>query len=85
MPVFNEELNIKPFYEEMKKFMSKNNYENYEIIFSDNYSTDKTEDEIIKICGKNLNVKYMKFTHNLGYDRSAYENYLASSGFCRFN
>ena len=46
--------------------MSKNNYENYEIIFSDNYSTDKTEDEIIKICEKNLNVKYMKFTHNLG-------------------
>ena len=33
VPVFNEELNIKPFYEEMKKFMSKNNYENYEIIF----------------------------------------------------
>ena len=80
VPVFNEELNIKPFYEEMKKFMSKNNYENYEIIFSDNYSTDKTEDEIIKICEKNLNVKYMKFTHNLGYDRSVYENYLASSG-----
>jgi dolichol-phosphate mannosyltransferase len=80
VPVLNEELNIKPFYDEMKNFMHKNNYKNYEIIFSDNYSTDNTEQEIIKICQINKNVKYIKFTHNLGYDRSIYENYLISSG-----
>jgi len=80
VPVYNEELNIKLFYEAMTGFLKKNNYTDYEIIFSNNNSTDKSSDEILKLCQNDKKVKYISFAYNLGYDRSIYENYLSSSG-----
>lgn len=80
VPVYNEEANIKLFYEAMTRFLKKNNHTDYEIIFSNNNSTDKSSEEILKICKNDKKVKYISFAYNLGYDRSVYENYLSSSG-----
>jgi dolichol-phosphate mannosyltransferase len=80
VPVYNEEPNIKIFYEAMIGFLNKNNYTDYEIIFSNNRSTDNSEVEILKLCQIDKKVKYISFVYNLGYDRSVYENYLSSSG-----
>ncbi len=81
IPVFNEEENIliakdsidHLFKNELKDY-------NYEIIFTDNNSSDKTEQIITELTKKNTSIKYIRFKNNLGYDRSLLEGYKNSKG-----
>lgn len=79
IPVYNEESNVKRAYNEIKNFFLKKNII-YEIIFTDNNSTDNTSFEIKKICAKDSYVKYIRFNSNIGYDRSLLENYKNTTG-----
>jgi len=82
VPVLNEEKNISILYRKINNFFVyqlKNKY-NYEIIFTDNASTDNTEEEIVKIYKKHKNIKYFRFKKNIGYDLSLLKNYQLSSG-----
>jgi len=69
-PVLNEEDNLQIFYDSLLNELKKNNISNYEIILTDNNSTDRTETIINEICLKNKNVKYIRFKKNIGYDLS---------------
>lgn len=81
IPVFNEEENIliakdsidHLFKNELKDY-------NYEIIFTDNNSSDKTEQIITELTKINPSIKYIRFKNNLGYDRSLLEGYKNSKG-----
>ena len=81
IPVFNEEINIENTYNEIISLFEKKliNYD-YEIIFTDNHSNDKTEEIITELCKKNNKVKYIRFRANLEYDKSILEGYKNSKG-----
>ena len=81
VPIKDEEKNIENFYDKIINIVEplKNKYE-FEIIFTDNASKDNSEKIIENICKKNLNVKYIKFEKNYGYEKSLEINYLNASG-----
>jgi glycosyltransferase involved in cell wall biosynthesis len=81
IPVFNEEENIENTYEKITNlFQNKLSKYDYEIIFTDNHSSDKTEEIITSLCKKNNKVKYIRFRANLEYDKSILEGYKNSVG-----
>jgi len=81
IPVFNEEENILDAYNKIiNLFESKLSKYNYEIIFTDNHSEDKTQEIITDLCEKNNKVKYIRFRTNLEYDKSILEGYKNSTG-----
>ena len=71
-PVLNEEENILIFYDSLINELKKNKIDNYEIILTDNDSSDNTEIIINEICNKDKNVKYLRFKKNVGYDLSLF-------------
>ena len=81
VPVFNEELNIKYFYQEITKFMNlaSKNY-NFEVIFTDNHSTDSTSGLLQVICKQDERFKYVRFSKNFGYQKSILYGITRSSG-----
>ena len=81
IPVLNEEDNILNSYDKIiNLFKTKLNKYQYEIIFTDNHSKDKTESIITDLCKKDHNVKYIRFRNNLDYDKSILEGYKYSTG-----
>ena len=81
IPVFNEEENILIAYQNINElFKNKLSNYNYEIIFTDNSSSDNTEKIITELANKNKQVKYIRFKNNLGYDKSLLEGYKNSTG-----
>ena len=69
IPVYNEESNIETLYNEIIK--SINNI-NYEIIFVDDASLDKSLINIKKIISKNKKVKLFQNNKNFGQSKSIY-------------
>jgi len=65
IPSFNEEENIKLLYPKLKSVL-EGLKKNYEIIFVDDGSTDKTDDFLRNICQDDENVKVVVFRRNFG-------------------
>ena len=62
VPIYNEQENINIFYNELNTVLEKiNNKYNFEIIFTDNNSTDKSEFIIEELIKKDTRIKYIKF------------------------
>ena len=81
IPTYNEDANI----EELSKQVELNinnyvSYYNYEIIFIDNCSTDKTQEIIRKLCLKNKKIKAIFNKRNFGYIRSPYYGMIQANG-----
>ncbi|KKL21746.1 hypothetical protein LCGC14_2442370, partial [marine sediment metagenome] len=69
-PCYNEEANVEVLYKEVKEiFAELSNYE-YEHIFIDNASTDKTVPTLRDIAKKDKNIKVIVNTRNFGHIRS---------------
>ena len=79
LPCFNEEENIKPLYESLERILGKLNY-NFEYLFIDNCSEDKTVQEIKKICAKDPKVKLIVNSRNFGHIRSPMHGILNATG-----
>jgi len=70
-PVFNEEKNIFSIYENIKDVMLKiSEMYNYEHVFSDNNSSDKSLELLKKICINDKNVKVISLSKNFGVTKS---------------
>lgn len=82
IPVLNEEDNISACISEIERLRTKilKNKYNFELIFTDNHSLDKTEIKIKKACLTNHNIKYIRFTKNIGYQRSMLIGIMNASG-----
>ena len=65
IPVYNEEGNISPFFQELKKWVPSQY--NPEYIFVDDGSYDNTLNEIKKLSKKHESIKYLSFTRNFGH------------------
>lgn len=71
VPTYNEEKNIPFVYKEVTEVMDSqlSNYK-FELVFVDNYSTDKTREMIEELCEKDNRVKAIFNAKNFGYSRS---------------
>lgn len=81
IPIYNEEENIVAIVQKIEQFFLrfKDRFD-YEILFSDNCSTDDSIKIIEKKSEENRNIRIIKFDNNIGYDLSVYNNLLESKG-----
>lgn len=80
IPAYNEERNIFVLYENLLEILKE--YENYELIFVNDGSTDNTLREIKRIADKNKNVKYISFSKNFGHQIALKAGIDMSAGSC---
>jgi dolichol-phosphate mannosyltransferase len=66
VPLYNEELVIQETYRRLKAVMDVTK-ENYEIVFVNDGSKDKTRDLVENICGNDEKIKLVNFSRNFGH------------------
>lgn len=83
IPTYNEEENTRPIYEAVRDEIRRElpNYD-YEILFIDNKSQDKTRDIIREICKENPRVRAIFNVKNFGQFNSPYYGILQTTGDC---
>lgn len=77
---YNEEENIEELYLQVKKVFAELKDYNYEHIFIDNCSKDRTVEILKKIAKEDKNIKIIVNTRNFGHIRSPYYGLLQSNG-----
>ncbi|MCD1259518.1 glycosyltransferase family 2 protein [Paenibacillus athensensis] len=81
VPVFNEEENIETLYVELKKLTDSLQPEyDYEVIFTDNHSVDRTPELLERLAQSDKKVKVIRFSKNFGYQKSILTGYLHARG-----
>ena len=81
IPILNEEDNIVPIYNKIKNIFKKyDQVYSYEIIFTDNNSSDKSFEIIEQINSLDKNVKCYSFSKNIGKERSLFNAYKFAKG-----
>lgn len=76
IPVFDEEKNIVPLYNEIKKYLSTVD----ELIFVDDGSTDNTFLEIQQLSNANINIKCISLSRNFGHQNALMAGLLHATG-----
>ena len=66
IPIYNEEANIPPLYERLKKVISSITY-SHEFIFINDGSRDRSIELIRDLAAKDSTVKYINFSRNFGH------------------
>lgn len=79
IPAYNEEGNIPLIYARLKDLLSSLPCA-YEIVFVNDGSTDRTEEEIEKIEGQDKNVRAIEFSRNFGKECATSAGVRAASG-----
>lgn len=83
IPTYNEQENVKPLSEAIVAvFNDKLPQYDYEIIFIDNFSKDKTRPLIREICANNSKIKAIFNSKNFGQFNSPYYGLCQSTGDC---
>jgi len=82
MPVFNEEDNIELAYQAIKTVFETELSEKYvfEIIFTDNHSTDNTYQVLQALALRDSRVRVARFTRNFGFNKSLLAGYRLARG-----
>lgn len=83
VPTYNEEDNVIPLSEAIINIFKSNlpQYD-YEIVFIDNYSRDKTRVRIVELCSFNKKIKAIFNAKNFGQLRSPFYGLTHTSGDC---
>lgn len=83
IPCYNEEENVVPMSEAIVKLFTTqlSNYD-YELLFIDNHSTDKTKELLREICANNDHIKAIFNAKNFGQFNSPYYGILQTTGDC---
>jgi dolichol-phosphate mannosyltransferase len=82
IPAFNEEENVERAYTAVAKTFERLPDYTFEIIFTDNHSTDRTFEILTRIAKDDERVKVIRFSRNFGYQRSLLCAYKAARGEC---
>ena len=80
VPCYNEEDTLILFYKEFNKYVKKIKNIDYELIFVNDGSKDKTLDIILKFAKKSRKVKYISFSRNFGKEAAMYAGLKNSIG-----
>lgn len=80
-PVFNEQGNIFPLYDALRAVFDKvaDRYR-WELVFTDNHSTDNTFSELSQLAARDPRVRVFRFSRNFGFQRSIYTGYMQARG-----
>ena len=81
VPVFNEDVNIEPFFNRTVEVLNKLTNE-YEIIFSLDPSSDKTEEKLLNLAEKHKKIKIIKLSRRFGQPAATIAGINNSSGDC---
>ena len=82
IPAFNEEDNVEKAYAAVvETFNGLPDYD-FEIVFTDNHSTDRTFGLLQQIAEKDARVRVIRFSRNFGYSQSLLMAYKNASGDC---
>lgn len=82
VPAYNEEANMERAYQAIVAvFRDLPGYE-YEIIVTDNHSTDRTFPILQELAAKDPRLRVIRFARNYGYQRSLLVAYKAATGAC---
>lgn len=79
-PTYNEEENVRPLYETVKKLFADLGSYSYEHIFIDNCSKDGTVAALKALAAEDRNVKVIVNARNFGHIRSPFHALLQTSG-----
>lgn len=80
-PVYNEQGNILRLYEAVKRvFGQVGDKYAWELIFTDNHSTDGTFAELSQLAANDDRVRVFRFSRNFGFQRSIYTGYMHARG-----
>ncbi|MDO4198870.1 MAG: glycosyltransferase family 2 protein [Erysipelotrichaceae bacterium] len=80
VPCYNEEEALPLFYEETVKVLNTLEDVDYEIIFVDDGSKDKTIDKMMNLSREDKNVKYFSFSRNFGKESAMYAGLYNADG-----
>jgi polyisoprenyl-phosphate glycosyltransferase len=81
IPVFNEEGNIRRAYDAVRDvFEQMNDRYTFEIIFTDNHSTDNSSAIVSELAAGDPRVRAVRFARNFGFQRSVLTAYRLASG-----
>lgn len=80
VPVYNEEKNVEKAYDAIINQFKNMKDCDYEIIFTDNHSTDKTFEKLQIIADQDPQVRVLRFARNFGFQRSILTGYRYASG-----
>ena len=72
IPVFNESKNINIIYSRISKIIKKENKYDFEILFTNNCSTDDTQKKIKKLISKDKKVRIITLSKNFGRNISLF-------------
>jgi polyisoprenyl-phosphate glycosyltransferase len=83
IPTYNEQDNVKPLCAEIiTLFSTQLQSYDYEIVFIDNFSKDKTREYLGELCAGNKKIKAIFNAKNFGHIRSPYHGLLQTTGDC---
>lgn len=82
VPVYNEEANVRSAYEAITAVFEDLPEYRLQILFTDNHSSDRTFDLLREIARQDDRVCVIRFSRNIGYERSLLAAYKAASGDC---
>lgn len=81
IPVFNEQNNIEIAYKEVCSiFDSSLSIYDFEVVFTDNHSTDNTYSILERIAKSDHRIRVIRFTQNFGFNKSLLTGYRTSRG-----
>lgn len=80
VPAYNEDSNIERLSGKLAKVLK--NYSDYEIIFIEDDSTDRTLEKLRKVSAENSHIKYLSLSRNFGHQISLRAGLNHSSGDC---
>ncbi len=79
-PIFNEAAGIKQFYAELKELIEKDSAHRYEIVFSDDGSTDDTSKIVTALASKDASVVYIRLSRNFGKEAALAAGIASATG-----
>jgi glycosyltransferase involved in cell wall biosynthesis len=80
IPCLNEMDNVQPLHAQLRAIFERLGTYDYEVIFIDNASTDRTVEVLRAIAGADKNVKVIVNTRNFGHIRSPYHALMQCTG-----
>jgi len=81
IPVLNEEANLDALYDRLSHLADRMaNQCNLEFVFSDNHSDDASWTKLSELALKDTRVRVIRFSKNIGFQRSILANYLHTRG-----
>jgi glycosyltransferase involved in cell wall biosynthesis len=80
IPCYNEEESLPLFYEELKRVSSEMSDYDFEMLFIDDGSKDKTLETLQNFAKDDERVKYIAFSRNFGKEAAMYAGFCNSTG-----